>query len=577
MKRLLVLLSVFVLCLFSFAGCSQREKTQAPLSKPYKKEDHIYYTDNRGEKCFISETQRDELEKTAALLAQQILTFTDVANTEKSVYPQDFDTADILNICLSGGGFSSIGVGIGEIEYDEYYPYKEMGEMHKDDFAISRENCRIIAKQLFGKDYFYIDDDHATLDLLQGHYWDLRCNRGPEDVDDIRWKDGVLTALVTIRLNRGDRIRYGVEFLPKEEDGKLYLSLKEIHSGDILFYAIAGDYIRNLRPQLEYTVVTRDSYGTDIEDMAFYPNCLYYEDQGEIGELFSFRELVAGTEDSYSYDNYYKTRRNMRYLLENSNLVYAKDAWTPDSTGYENIPQDSILVASTYENTVPVKIRYTNYMQSDRKPKQLWIDYFTQMKNNTKGAKDTPVVIYESYEFVIDGVECALVHCTNFVPVNSYSGLVLDGPPAGSEFIYYNEFHYFIGNKIEKTDKALLSTGVVDTRPLTECTTSFCGDEIIHNDDKLKPQKLYCQFYDSQGNVAVYNIYDMMWTGDCSINMCREYDEEPMVIDIDGDGQLEILEWTYAHSMYYFHSFPIAYNLDTSTLTFVSKEMNIEW
>lgn len=62
-----------------------------------------------------------------------------------------------------------------------------------------------------------------------------------------------------------------------------------------------------------------------------------------------------------------------------------------------------------------------------------------------------------------------------------------------------------------------------------------------------------------------------------SINMCREWDKEVAVIDIDGDGQVEILEWIYAHSPGPWNAFPAVSNLDTATQTLVGKGLNIEW
>lgn len=575
-KLLLALITVF--CGFSLVGCNDNinsldaNKTSSQIigTSSSNTADEIIFINSNGEKRIISTEEKDILEKSASIITQQILTFTAVPNTEKSVYPQDFTDEDIINFCISGGVCSN-GVRYSNFEYEDFYPYIELGQVIDNKFVLSKEECETIANQLFNKNDLYIENENIEFDKSYGGYSKLMLNKGTNEVHDAVWNDGVLTVAVTIRLNKGDEIKYKADYLPKEKDGQLYLQLKEIHKGEVLVSFEPDGYIKNLHPQLEYTIVSR--HGSTVEDIAFDGTCVYYKNRGEIGELLSFRALVAGNEDY----NYYKARRNMSYLVENGNIVYSKDTRTEDSTGYDNIPQDNITLVSTYKNTVPVKVRYTNYMKSDRKPKQMWIDFFTQMRNNTKGAKDTPVVIYESYEFVIDGVECALVHCTNFVPVESYNGPVLDGPPEGSEFMYYNQFHYFVGNKKEKADSAFWNCGEVDTKPLTECTTSFCGDEIIHNEHQLKPQKLYCQFYDEQGNAAVYNIYDMMWTGDCSINMCREHDEEIMVIDIDGDGQVEVLQWNYDHSTYYFHAFPRVYNLDKSTMTLVSKPMNIEW
>ena len=601
MKRIIGFVLVIVLIVFCFTGCKVRNEsdnsnelhlssdsmvevigTPSPSAmhvienEESKYTDNIFLIDNNGDKKNISKSDAEQIEKTASILTQQILTFTDVANTEKSVYPQDFDTEDILNFCLAGGAFSGSNPYFYDFEHEEFYPYKKMGQKADNKFIISADDCRIIAKQLFGNNDLHIANKNVEFDKSFGSYSKLMLNKGTYEISGAVWKDGVVTATVTIRLNKGDKIKYKADFLPKESDGETYLQLKEIHKGDILVSFEADDYIKNLYPQLEYTIVSR--YGGNHEDMAFYGTCLYYKNRGESGELFSFEELVAGNEDYSTNDNYYRTARNMYYLVENGNVVLKKDTLTEDSTAYEKISRGDVLLVSTYENTAPVKVRYTNYMLSDRKPKQQWINYFTQKKNNTAGAKDTPVVIYKSYEFVIDGVECALVQCTNFVEESVYDGSVLDGPPPGDEFIYYNDFHIFVGNKQEKTDQSFLLVGKVDTRPLSECATSFCGDEIEHSGKMLTPpQPLYCSFYDSQGNVAVYNIYDMMWTGDCSINMCREHDEELMVVDINGDGVMEILIWHYDHSTYSFHAFPAVYNLDTATKALVGKALNIEW
>ena len=579
MKKILIIF-IALLYVFIFTGCNNTENNTSQVSSQSiqpnssNPSDEIIIITSQGEKRIISQYEKYLLEKSASIITQHLLTFTAVPSIEKSVFTEDFTDEDIINFCISGGVCSD-GGRFYDFEYEDFYPYIELGQVIDNKFVLSKEECETISNQLFNKSDMCIENENIEFDKSYGGYSKLMLNKGTNEIYDAVWNDGVLTAAVTIRLNKGDKIKYKADYLVKEKNSQLYLQLKEIHKGEVLVSFEPDGYIKNLYPQLEYTIVSR--HGSNVEDMAFDGTCVYYKNQGEIGELLSFEELVAGNENYYINDNYYKARRNMSYLVENGNVVYTKDTRTEDSTGYDKLSRDDITLVSTYKNTVPVKVRYTNYMKSDRKPKQLWIDYFTQMKNNTKGAKDTPVVIYESYEFTIDGVECALVHCTNFVPVESYDGPVLDGPPEGSEYIYYNQFHYFVGNKREKTDRDFGTCGKVDTKPLSECTTSFCGDEIIHNDHKLKPQKLYCKFYDEQGNAAVYNIYDMMWTGDCRINMCREHDEEIMVIDIDGDGQVEILQWNYDHSMHGFHAYPRVYNLDKSTMILVSKPMNIEW
>ena len=382
MKKLLIMFIVTALCILSFTGCNRykqvngteesnsvltvnSEASQAIQSSSSNLSDDVFFydrfiIDSNGEKKIFTQSESEFLEKTASILAQQILTFTDVANTENSAYPEDFDTDDIISICVSGGAFSKDKPYFYDFEHEEFYPYKNMGAEYDGKFVISRENCQTIAKELFGRSDLNIKEDSIEFEKSFGGYGGLMLNKGTYSIDSAVWYEGILIATVTIKLNKGDRIKYKVDFLPKESDGNLYLQLKEIHKGLVQISFEADDYIKDLYPQLKYTIVSSSTHGEQREDMSFYGTCLYYENQGESGELFSFKESIAGNEDYSINDNYYRTRRNVRYLIENANKVYAKDARTKDSTGYENIPKDSILVASTYENTAPVKVRYIN-------------------------------------------------------------------------------------------------------------------------------------------------------------------------------------------------------------------------
>ena len=127
-KLLIALITVFCAC--SFVGCNDninsldKNQTSSKIidTSSSKLADEIIIINSKGEKRIISADEKDMLEKSASIITQQILTFTAVPNTEKSVFPQDFTDVDIINFCISGG-ICSNGVRYSDFEYEDFYPY----------------------------------------------------------------------------------------------------------------------------------------------------------------------------------------------------------------------------------------------------------------------------------------------------------------------------------------------------------------------------------------------------------------------------------------------------------------------
>ena len=261
MRKLLIAL-ITVFCAFSLAGCNDNinsldvNKTSSQIigTSSSNPTDDIFIINSKGEKQIISADEKEMLEKSASIITQHILTYTDAPNTDKSVFPQDFTDEDIINFCISGGVCSN-GVRYSDFEYEDFYPYIEFGQVIDNKFVLSKEECEVIASQLFNKNNLKLENENIEFDKSYGSYRKLMLNQGTNKIHDAVWNDGVLTVGVTIRLNKGDEIKYKADYLPKETDGQLYLQLKEIHKGDVMVSFEPDGYIKNLHPQLEYTIV----------------------------------------------------------------------------------------------------------------------------------------------------------------------------------------------------------------------------------------------------------------------------------------------------------------------------------
>ena len=270
MKKLLFVF-IAIYCAFGLGGCVDdnnmaESSSQIIGTSSLNTTDNIFIVNSNGKKQIISAEEKDILEKSASIITQHILTYTDVPNTEKSVFPQDFTDEDIINFCISGG-ICSNGVRYSDFEYEDFYPYIELGQVIDNKFVLSKEECETITNQLFGKSDLYIENENIEFDKSYGGYSKLMLNKGTYKIHDAVWNDGILTVGVTIRLNKGDEIKYKADYLPKETDDQLYLELKEIHKGEVLVSYEPDGYIKNLHPQLEYTIVSR--HGSTVEDMAF--------------------------------------------------------------------------------------------------------------------------------------------------------------------------------------------------------------------------------------------------------------------------------------------------------------------
>ncbi|MBQ3393623.1 MAG: hypothetical protein IJG64_00505 [Oscillospiraceae bacterium] len=344
-----------------------------------------------------------------------------------------------------------------------------------------------------------------------------------------------------------------------ENEGGRFLRFDRIQNGvhplevQMSFFE-PTDKVKDLLPSLDY--------------VAFQDKFLYLSKDGE-DRTESIRETVGpDMSNANDFTRWTVYHVNLEYLIENGKKYYTRDYFDPESTGYASIPADEVLISTTFGDPLPVKVLYTHYELSDRKPKQMWLDYFYSKPPEDSA---TPAVVRESWEFTMNGVECAFVYYTNFHDweLDRAPKAVREGIPAGDDHYYYTGFVFFYG---DKTISKGFVKGDVSDQPLSrdnKLPSSFISGHQFPGYEGYEPQISICYFKDERGDICPYYVYDMQWYGDCTINMVRYEKTTPYIIDIEGDGQIEFLFFNRHQSYYYDPNLIARLDLDKMDFEFI--------
>lgn len=145
-------------------------------------------------------------------------------------------------------------------------------------------------------------------------------------------------------------------------------------------------------------------------------------------------------------ENYINTIYTKRITEPLKYVLYAKDYYSSDSTDYNLIPDDSVILTSdspliTKSNT---KVKYVNYLLDDSEiPEENWIDYFSEQLCNY----DSPVMIKEAYTYKANDITYEFVVASN----------VVDIPGLSPSEIHENFFKVYTSDNCPYTPETLKS------------------------------------------------------------------------------------------------------------------------
>ena len=247
--------------------------------------------------------------------------------------------------------------------------------------------------------------------------------------------------------------------------------------------------------------------------------------------------------------------------------IYAKDYFAPFSTGYSNLGNDIILKTNAFWNPVKAKVRYINYIeQPNAKPRQEWLDYFSDIITEECGQTDSPIVISEAWITWWNGIEYAAVNASNYVwrsslqPSEYYNSP--EKIPAGNNHLMYRSTMIFANGKPMYEYISDVRYWKINTTPLNREMEHVCCSFIAAEDESI----LYCEDfasyqYDKNGKLKLYAVYDL-----CSwIYQEMQYSPDYFFGDVDGDGKLELVGYHRSNNSVMMGGYSV-YDLDGETL-----------
>ena len=261
-------------------------------------------------------------------------------------------------------------------------------------------------------------------------------------------------------------------------------------------------------------------------------------------------------------------------------IIYAKDYYTPDSTGYDKLSDNDIMLSSNINyNPLISKVTYKHYYNKECQVKPEWETRFKNdikkmlLENRTSieyngdsndysnfNVNAVPIIVTDVWSFLEDENEIEIVKAQNIFYDTDYIGRI-DGVtslPDEQPFLAYTLIEIFINGNCVENDKfnSLSSYCFI----MQKSNSSLClYDEA--EDDKDIVDELYCYFTfqkDKNGNIGVYSVSQPIFQSYDLLNVAAT--NSYMFADVNNDGKGEVVVLNILLPKF-FPSYISAYNI----------------
>ena len=238
-------------------------------------------------------------------------------------------------------------------------------------------------------------------------------------------------------------------------------------------------------------------------------------------------------------------------------IIYAKDYYTPDSTGYDKLSDNDIILSSNINyNPLISKVTYKHYYSSECQVKPEWE---TRFKNDIKkrllekrtsiectgdsndysnfDVNTVPIIVTDVWSFSEDENEIEIVKAQNIFNDSNYIGRIdgLASLPDEQYFLAYTLIGIFInGNRVENDEFNSLGNYCFVMQKLNSSLCLYGKAE----DDQDEVYGMYCYYAfqkNKNGNIGLYSVsqpgiqsYDLL-----NVNATNSY----MFADVNNDGK----------------------------------------
>ena len=242
-------------------------------------------------------------------------------------------------------------------------------------------------------------------------------------------------------------------------------------------------------------------------------------------------------------------------------IIYAKDYYTPDSTGYDKLSDNDIILSSNINyNPLISKVTYKHYYSNECQVKPEWE---TRFKNDIKkmllehrtsieyngdsndysnfDVNTVPIIVTDVWSFSEDENEIEIVKAQNIFNDSNYIGRIdgLASLPDEQYFLAYTLIGIFInGNRVENDEFNSLGNYCFVMQKLNSSLCLYGEAE----DDKDEVDGMYCYYAfqkNKNGNIDAYSVsqpgiqsYDLL-----NVNATNSY----MFADVNNDGKGEVV------------------------------------
>ncbi len=242
-------------------------------------------------------------------------------------------------------------------------------------------------------------------------------------------------------------------------------------------------------------------------------------------------------------------------------IIYAKDYYTPDSTDYDKLSDNGIILSSNINyNPLISKVTYKHYYSNECQVKPEWETRFKNdikkmlLENRTskecKGDSNdysnfdvntVSIIVTDVWSFSEDENEIEIVKAQNIFDDADYNGRIdgLASLPDEQYFLAYTLIGIFInGNCVENDEFNSLSSYCFVMQKLNSSLCLYGKAE----DDLDEVDGMYCYYAfqkNKNGNIGVYAVsrpgiqsYDLL-----NVNATNSY----MFADVNNDGKGEVV------------------------------------
>ena len=329
----------------------------------------------------------------------------------------------------------------------------------------------------------------------------------------------------------------------------------------------------------------KENYIDNLEYI--YVNELFFSTIAQNGSLcvtkFNARDNSDFEYPKFADKNYSEKVDKISNAIEScpsKTIIYAKDYYTPDSTGYDKLSDNDIILSSNINyNPLISKVTYKHYYSDECQVKPEWETRFKNdikkmlLENRTSieyngdsndysnfNVNAVPIIVTDVWSFLEDENEIEIVKAQNIFYDTDYIGRI-DGVtslPDEQPFLAYTLIEIFINGNCVENDKfnSLSSYCFI----MQKSNSSLClYDEA--EDDKDIVDELYCYFTfqkDKNGNIGVYSVSQPIFQSYDLLNVAAT--NSYMFADVNNDGKGEVVVLNILLPKF-FPSYISAYNI----------------